>query len=295
MNITIVGLGLIGGSLALVLKEKGIATTIIGVDNDPEHAQKALTLGIADEIADLDEAIVRSSLIILCVPVDACIQLLPRVLDRIGNQVVFDTGSVKKALIASVAQHPRRGRYVATHPMWGTEQSGPEAATTKAFSGRANVICDVDASDADALTTVHNIYEALGMYPVYMEAKAHDLHVAYISHISHITSFALANTVLEKEAEEDAIFNLASAGFESTVRLAKSNPSMWVPVLKENKEHVLEVLDEHIVQLHKFRTSLEQENWNELKVLMESANNIKRILNPGINNNKQQPVLHGTK
>lgn len=295
MNITIVGLGLIGGSLALVLKEKGIATRIIGVDNHPEHAQKALTLGIADEIAGLDEAIAQSSLVILCVPVDACARLLPEVLDQVGNHVVFDTGSIKKALVASVEQHPRRGRYVATHPMWGTELSGPEAATVKAFSGRANVICDAGASDPDALAVVENIYEALGMYQVYMDAGDHDLHVAYVSHISHITSFALANTVLAKEAEEDTIFNLASAGFESTVRLAKSNPSMWVPVLKDNRGNVLDVLNEHIVQLQQFRDCLAAEDWESLRALMESANDIKRILDPRKNNINQQPVLHGIK
>lgn len=278
MNIAIIGLGLIGGSLSLVLKEKGIARHVIGVDSDPGHAQKALTLGIADEIATLEHAVDRSDVIIISVPVDAGAGLLPQILDRVERQVVFDTGSIKQVFTAAVAAHPRRGRYVATHPMWGTELSGPEAATLHAFRGRANVICNREESDEDALAKVEYIYNALGMYQVYMGAKEHDLHVAYISHISHVTSFALANTVLEKEREEDAIFELASAGFESTVRLAKSAPSMWLPVLKENKDNILDVLKEHILQLETFKSGLENENWAYLTGWMERANGIKRIL-----------------
>lgn len=278
MNISIIGTGLIGGSLALILKQKGMTARITGVDHNAEHALKALTLGIVDEINDWEKAIARSDVIILSVPVDACLQLLPQILDRVKEQVVFDTGSIKQVLTAAVAGHPNRGRYVATHPMWGTEWNGPEAATPDAFSGRANVICNHMESDADALAIVNRIYDALGMYPVYMGAEEHDLHVAYVSHISHITSFALANTVLEKEREEDAIFELASAGFESTVRLAKSNPSMWAPILKENRANILDVLKEHIVQLEKFKDALEEEDWSSLGQLMERANGIRRIL-----------------
>nr|WP_068890029.1 prephenate dehydrogenase [Pedobacter panaciterrae] len=278
MKIAVVGLGLIGGSMALVLRQKGFASRIFGVDSQETHAQKALELGIVDEITDLDNAIANSDIVILSAPVSVCSALLPRVLDQVTRQVVFDTGSTKTSLLEAVKGHVNRGRYIATHPMWGTEFSGPEAATTDAFEGRANVICNASESDKDALETVEQLYTLLGMYNVYMEGKDHDVHVAYVSHISHITSFALANTVLEKEKEENAIFELASAGFESTVRLAKSSPAMWMPIFKQNKENVLDVLNEHISQLRKFKSCIEKENWAYLSELMENANKIKDVL-----------------
>lgn len=278
MKVAVVGLGLIGGSMALVLKQKGFALKVFGVDSQEANAQKALELGIVDEITDLDGAVINSDLIILSAPVGVCAALLPRVLDQVKHQVVFDTGSTKMCLLDAVKGHGNRGRYIATHPMWGTEFSGPEAATTDAFSGRANVICNATESDKDALATVEQLYTLLGMYNVYMEGKDHDVHVAYVSHISHITSFALANTVLEKEKEENAIFELASAGFESTVRLAKSSPAMWMPIFKQNKENVLDVLNEHITQLRKFKSCIEKENWVYLTELMENANKIKNVL-----------------
>jgi prephenate dehydrogenase len=276
--VTIIGTGLIGGSFALVLKDKELVTKVIGVDNNKEHQEKALELGIVDEVFSLDEAIAKSKLIVLAVPVDALASLLPAVLDRIENQVVMDMGSTKANVVALVANHPKRRRFVASHPMWGTEYSGPEAAVKTAFSNKAVVICDAENSDADALDLVINLYQQSGMHLIYMDAEAHDLHAAYISHISHITSFALANTVLEKEKEEDAIFELASAGFESTVRLAKSNAAMWVPIFKQNRENVLDVLNEHISQLRKFKSCLEKENYEYLGELIDHANGIRRIL-----------------
>ncbi len=278
LGLTIIGTGLIGGSFALVLKDKGIATHIIGVDNNEENQKKALELGIVDEVLPLKQAIEKSRLIVLAVPADALQKLLPIVLDLVEPQVVMDMGSTKESLIAAVANHPKRKRFVATHPMWGTEYSGPEAAVKTAFINKAVVICDSESSDKDALELVVNIYKQTGMHLVYMNAAAHDVHAAYISHIAHITSFALANTVLEKEKEEDAIFELASAGFESTVRLAKSNAAMWVPIFMQNKENVLDVLNEHISQLRKFKSCLEKENYEYLQELIENANGIRRIL-----------------
>ncbi|HEY0297705.1 MAG TPA: prephenate dehydrogenase/arogenate dehydrogenase family protein, partial [Arachidicoccus sp.] len=181
-------------------------------------------------------------------------------------------------IIQSVKNHPKRGRYVASHPMWGTEFSGPEAAQHSVLQDRVNIICDKDDSDKDALEFVENFYHKIGMRLVYMNGEAHDVHLAYVSHISHITSFALANTVLEKEREEETIFNLAGSGFESTVRLAKSNSATWVPVFKQNKENVLDVLNEYISQLRKFKSSLEKENWEYLNELIEESNKIKKIL-----------------
>ncbi len=278
MKIAIVGTGLIGGSMALVLRKNKFVESIIGVDNNPEHAREALALGIVDEIAGLDEAIRQSDMIILSLPVDSCRLLLPYILDRVQHQVVTDTGSIKLPLVQAVIHHPQRNRYVAAHPMWGTEFSGPAAATANAFKGRCNVICDAGGSAPDAVQVVEKMFGALGMYTVHMESSEHDIHVAYVSHISHITSFALANTVLEKEKEEDAIFELASAGFESTVRLAKSSPDMWLPILQLNKDQVLDVLNEHIVQLRKFKSCLEKENWAYLSELMHNANTIKKVL-----------------
>jgi len=278
MIASVIGVGLIGGSMALALKEKGLCKRIIGVDNNPWHQQKALERGLVDEILPLEKAVTASDLVIIAVPVNAAVELLPMVLDLTENQVVMDVGSTKQSFTDAVAAHDKRSRFVATHPMWGTEYSGPEAAVSGAFVNKATVICNKEDSDPDAVELVEQLYRALGMHLVYMDAAAHDTHVAYVSHISHITSFALANTVLEKERGEETIFELASAGFSSTVRLAKSNPDMWVPIFQQNRENVLDVLNEHISQLRKYKACLEKENWAYLKELMEGANEIRKIV-----------------
>lgn len=278
-RIAIVGIGLIGGSMALQLNANGIASNIIGVDASPAHLQKALDLGLIDEAMDLDKAIANSDVIALAIPVDKMIDILPGILDKVNDQqVVFDMGSTKHLLLEAVRNHPKRKRFVASHPMWGTEYSGPEAAVKGAFENKAVVICNASDSDKDAVELVKFIYKKIGMHQIEMEAYAHDLHAAYISHISHITSFALANTVLEKEKEDRAIFELASGGFESTVRLAKSNPNMWVPIFRQNRDNVLDVLNEHITQLKKFKACLEKENYDYLLELIENANKIRRII-----------------
>ncbi|MEQ1553618.1 MAG: prephenate dehydrogenase [Ferruginibacter sp.] len=278
-NVTIIGIGLIGGSFALALKEKNIAKNIIGVDNNEENIEKAKTLGLINEALTLEEAIQKSNLIFVAIPVDATISVMAKIMPLITkNQIVVDAGSTKFDLCKMVKQYKNGNRFVATHPMWGTEHSGPQAAVNGAFEGKACVICNKENSAKDALETIENIYKKLGMHLVYMNAEAHDVHAAYISHISHITSFALANTVLQKEKEDDAIFELASGGFESTVRLAKSNAAMWVPIFKQNKENVLDVLNEHIVQLRKFKSCLEKENYEYLYELIDDANKIKRII-----------------
>ena len=278
MRLTVIGLGLIGGSLALSLKKKGIVTKVIGVDNNLEHQAQALALGIVDEVMTLDKAVAASDVIAIATPVNVAEILLPLILDIIDNQVVFDLGSTKESIVRIANAHSKKGRFVPTHPMWGTEFSGPSAAQDDAFVDKATVICNKEQIDADALQIVEDLYQNLGMHIVNMNATKHDVHVAYVSHISHITSFALANTVLEKEKESDAIFELASGGFESTVRLAKSNAEMWVPIFMQNKENVLDVLNEHISQLRKFKASLEKENPDYLLELIQNANQIKRIL-----------------
>jgi prephenate dehydrogenase len=277
--LTIVGVGLISGSFALMLKQKGIVKKVIGVSRTKASADKAIALGIIDEALPLEEAVQKSDLIYVAIPVDVTIPVMKQVMDLVNeNQIVVDAGSTKDALCEALREHPMRKRFVASHPMWGTEYSGPEAAVTDAFIGRACVICEKELSDPDAVLVVEKIYRELGMHITYMNPYHHDIHAAYVSHISHITSFALANTVLEKEKEEDAIFELAGGGFESTVRLAKSNADMWVPIFAQNKENVLDVLNEHITQLRKFKACFEKENWTYLRELIEHANGIKRIL-----------------
>jgi len=278
-SVTIVGVGLIGGSFSLALKDKGLVRNVIGVGRSADSLDKALELGLVDEVLPLDAAVKKSDLVYVAIPVDATVPVMRQIMDLVTErQIVADAGSTKKALCESLDGHPMRSRFVATHPMWGTEYSGPEAAVHHAFAGRTCVICEKEKSDPEAVKMMEDLYRQMGMQMVYMDPDSHDMHAAYISHISHITSFALANTVLEKEKEDEAIFDLAGGGFESTVRLAKSNPAMWLPIFKQNREHVLDVLNEHIAQLRKFKSCLEKENYDYLQELMDNANKIKRII-----------------
>ena len=278
MTVCIIGLGLIGGSIAISLRENAFAHRLIGVDFNSNHCTEALALGLVDEILPLHEGIDQAELVIIAIPVDATLEILPSVLNRVNNQVVMDVGSAKLVICNAIRKHEKRSNFVASHPMWGTENNGPLAAVRGAFKNKAAVICDKHLSSDEAIKVVEGVYQTLGMYLVYMGAADHDIHTAYISHVSHITSFALANTVLEKEKEDNTIFELASGGFESTVRLAKSNPKMWLPIFMQNKENVLDVLNEHIYQLKKFKACLEKENVEYLAELMENANTIRRIL-----------------
>lgn len=281
MIVTVIGPGLIGGSLAVGLRENGFASHIIGVDSNPVHAQKALDLGLVDEVLPLTEAVLKSRVIIVATPVDSLTKLIPQVLDLMDDQkVVLDVGSTKLPVLIQVENHPMRKRYVATHPMAGTEYSGPEAAVRGLFAGKCCVFSDVEKSDIDAAALCRALYESLGMHINFLEGAAHDLHVAYVSHISHIASFALALTVLEKEKNEDRIFELASAGFNSTVRLAKSSPDTWVPIFRQNRDNVLDVLDEFINTISRFRTLLIKNDFDTFGNLIQQANDIRRIIDP---------------
>ncbi|MBO2010260.1 prephenate dehydrogenase [Siccationidurans soli] len=279
-TVAIIGLGLIGGSLALSLRQRGLAQQFVGVEHSAEHARRALELGLVDAIeTDLTAAVRWADLVVVAVPMDAMLTVLPAVLDAVeSHQVVFDVGSTKGALLAAVAGHPRRGRFVAVHPMAGTEYSGPDAAIQGLFDGKTVVLCDTERSDADAVATVTTLFQALPMRLLYLDAAAHDLHTAYVSHISHITSFALALTVLEKEKEEQRIFDLAGGGFASTVRLAKSSPAMWVPIFRQNRLNVLDVLDEHLHQLQHLRELLAREDYDGLTEQIQQANHIRKII-----------------
>ncbi len=279
MKVFIVGLGLIGGSFSLMLKERQLASEIWGMERDEERANEALALGLATRMVDFNEGVEWADLVVLATPVDTLPMLAIKALNRIGTRsVVMDMGSTKEELCEVITQHARRGRFVATHPMWGTEYSGPKAAVHGAFLHRTVVICEGERSDLEALALVERIFHRLESPIVYMGAEEHDLHTAYVSHISHITSFALANTVLEKEREERHIFDLAAGGFESTVRLAKSAPSTWVPILLGNKYNVLDVLREHIHQLQLIRRMIEQDDRAGLEEMIARANSIRRII-----------------
>lgn len=279
MTITITGLGLIGGSIAIALRENHFATRLLGVDKNADHAKQALALGLVDEVLPLEAAILQSDLILVATPVDSLAALVPDILNRIGDrQTVLDVGSTKGALLDAVANHPRRNRFVAAHPMAGTEYSGPGAAVARLFEGKCCVLCDVEHSAADARSAAMALFESLGMSVIHMDGRDHDLHVAYVSHISHIASFALALTVLDKERAEDRIFQLASGGFSSTVRLAKSNPDTWIPIFRENRDNVLDVLDEFINTVSRFRTLLIKRDFQTFDQLIRHANGIRRII-----------------
>ncbi len=279
MTVTIIGPGLIGGSIAIGLRESGFATRLIGVDSNAEHAASALQIGLVDAILPLAAAVRESQVIVVATPVDSLVTLLPQVLDLVNDdQIVLDAGSTKGPTLQAVMDHPQRTRFVATHPMAGTEYSGPTAAVADLFIGKCCVFTAIEQSAPDAVDTARRLYESLGMRIIYLDGAEHDLHVAYVSHISHIASFALALTVLEKEREEDRIFELASGGFSSTVRLAKSNPDTWIPIFRQNRDNVLDVLDEFINTISRFRTLLIKKDFDTFEAYMRQANDISRII-----------------
>lgn len=263
------------------LRKRGFADRIIGVDTNVHHQNIALLCGLVDENDTLENAIDRSDLIILSTPVNTNCKMLPVVLDKIAgtSKIVTDMGSTKGSIARASIDHPGRGRYVAVHPMAGTEYSGPLAAIGKLFDYKNAIICDRELCDTDALETVEKMLDLLNMHKVYMNSSEHDIHVAYISHISHITSFSLALSVLDKEHEEQNILALAGGGFESTVRLAKSNGETWAPIFLENSEYILEVMDTYIEKMNSFRKMISDQDMKGLKNLMEEANKIRKILN----------------
>lgn len=281
MTITIVGIGLIGGSLALDLRKRKFADRIIGVDNNLQHQNIAKLCGIIDESETLENAIDQSDLILLCTPVNVNCKLLPEVLDRIArtDKVVADMGSTKGSIAEISKDHPARGRFVAAHPMAGTEYSGPLAAIGKLFDYKQAIICDPELTDTDALVMIEKMLGVLNMKINYMNSAIHDVHVAYVSHISHITSFSLALSVLEKEQEEENILTLAGGGFESTVRLAKSNGDTWAPIFTENSDYIIEAIDTYIDKMNAFKKLIAEKDTIGLKSLMEEANKIRKILN----------------
>ncbi|MBL7861620.1 MAG: prephenate dehydrogenase [Cyclobacteriaceae bacterium] len=279
MKATVIGLGLIGGSIALGLRKAGLTKEILGVDVNPGHGIKAVELGLVDKIVTEDVALATSDLIVLSIPVNALNAFLPAVLDAIKKDaVVIDAGSTKAAICKSVANHPKRAQFVAAHPIAGTENSGPQAAFHGLFKGKTNIICEAGKSSIDALKVAMQIFDALEMKTIFMEAEEHDRHVAYVSHLSHVSSFLLGQTVLDIEKDEKNIFDLAGSGFASTVRLAKSSPDMWTPIFEQNVEYLSQALLEYIMHLQKFHYHLMKHDTKEIHRIMSMANEIRRVL-----------------
>ena len=283
MIVSVIGLGLIGGSMAIDLKRRGFASRVLGVEKDSVNAAAALQIGLVEEVVSLQEAVREADITILAVPVGAAVKMLPEILDIFQedtsrSKIVLDTCSTKSQVVRAVHYHPFRECYVATHPMAGTEYSGPWAAMPGLFDSRACIFANAEESSPRALRTVERLYECLNMRPIYMNADNHDVHAAYVSHISHVTSFALALTVLDKEKDEKHIFDLASGGFSSTVRLAKSSADMWVPILSQNRDNVLQVIDTYIDKMNQFREAIADYDEDKIRDLINDANHIKKIL-----------------
>ena len=278
MIVTIIGLGLIGGSIAVDLRKTGFATELIGVDNSEKHCEKALQLGLVDQIKPLQQAVKGVDIVVVAVPVDKIAVVLPEVLDLIDPSTsVTDVGSTKHVICQGVDNHPRRGNYVPAHPMSGTENSGPEAAMEGLFKEKICIICDQEQAKPQHLALIEKMYHTIGLDLAYMTSDEQDHSTAHVSHLPHATSFALANAVLDVN-DRHIIFDLASGGFQSTVRLAKSSPEMWGPIFMQNKNYVVESLELYIKHLEEFKQSLESENDEKLMELMRNANRIREVL-----------------
>jgi prephenate dehydrogenase len=279
MNIYVIGIGLIGGSIALDAKALYPEARIFGIDSNENHLQEAIALGVVDEAAVFED-VANADFVIVSVPVDTAIVLLPKVLDLVSNSaIVFDVGSTKVPICEAVANHPKRRNFIATHPIAGTEFSGPSAAIKGLFHGKTNIICEVEKTTFKLQEKALWLFKAIGMRIRYMDPKSHDKHIAYVSHLSHISSFMLGKTVINKEKDEQDIFDMAGSGFESTVRLAKSSPAMWTPIFKQNKKQVVKTLEEYIANLSKFKELLENDDYEAIYNEMQSVNKIKEILN----------------
>ena len=278
-NIYIVGVGLIGGSIAKDVKRLNPNMTIYGIDSNAAHLDHALELKIIDQkavVSDLKQA----DFVIVAVPVDASVKILPGILDSVHEDaLVMDVGSTKTDICKAVENHPKRRNFLATHPIAGTEFSGPKAAIENLFQKKTNIICEIEKTAFKLQEKALTIFQIMGMRIRYMNPEAHDKHIAYMSHLSHISSFMLGKTVIDKEKNERDIFDMAGSGFASTVRLAKSSPEMWTPIFKQNKENVIETLEEYINNLTKFKESMKQDDFETIFNEMKNTNHIKEILN----------------
>ncbi|MFO0506172.1 MAG: prephenate dehydrogenase [Chryseotalea sp.] len=288
MTIGIIGLGLIGGSMAIDLKNALDTIRLIGYDANEHHRTKALALGLVDHVVENPEALSACHVIILAIPVNHIPAVAVHMLDVCSdNTIILDAGSTKGALCKAIAQHPKRKNVVAAHPIDGTENSGHEAELEKLFAVKTNIICEKEKSSAEALQQALLVFDTLGMHTIYMDAEEHDKHVAYVSHLSHVSSFLLGLTVLDIEKDEKNIATLSGSGFASTVRLAKSSPDMWAPIFEQNMEYLSQALQEYIIHLQRFQYHLLKRDRTELHKTMQEANAIRRILQ-GIENKNQK-------
>ena len=279
MNVFVVGIGLIGGSMVLDIKALHPEATVYGIDTNESHLQEAIALGVVDAGATFED-LSQADFVIVSVPVDVSLTVLPKILDAIGdNTIVFEVGSTKIPICEAVVNHPKRRNFIATHPIAGTEFSGPSAAILGLFQGKTNIICEVEKTTFKLQEKALQLFTAMGMRIRYMDPKSHDKHIAYVSHLSHISAFMLGKTVIDKEKDEQDIFDMAGSGFESTVRLAKSSPAMWTPIFKQNRKQVVETLEEYIANLSHFKELLEAENYDAIYNEMQDVNKIKEILN----------------
>lgn len=278
-TIYIIGVGLIGGSFAIDIRKQNPDAIVYGIDSNDGYLNESLALGVIDKKATLDD-LEDADLVIIAIPVDATVQLLPIILNKIGdNTLVVDTGSTKEAICKEVEHHPKRRNFLAAHPIAGTENSGPNAAISDLYKGKTNIICEVEKTTFKLQEKALTLFRAIGMRIRYMDPVSHDKHIAYVSHLSHISAFMLGKTVINKEKNERDIFDMAGSGFESTVRLAKSSPAMWTPIFKQNKDNVIETLEEYINNLQQFKALMQQDNFSEIFNEMENTNYIKQILN----------------
>ncbi|EAZ80103.1 prephenate dehydrogenase [Algoriphagus machipongonensis] len=279
-KIHIIGLGLLGGSFSLGAKKKLNDLVITGFDIDPKNQKDALTLGIISEVKETPD--LDTDLVILATPADTLGGLLVKTLDQIGPEtLVFDVGSTKSSLTKLTAGHPKRSQYLAAHPIAGTEYSGPKAAFEDLLDRKVMIICELEKTDLHLKEKAYELFDALNLKLRFMDPEEHDRHLAFVSHLSHISSFMLGQTVLQKMADEKNIFDMAGSGFASTVRLAKSSPAMWAPILTENKENILNALDGYIANLSSFREKIAQGETKELFDEMASINKIRDILELG--------------
>ena len=277
-NIYIIGVGLIGGSLAIDIKKHNPNVIIHGISRKEATLDEALALKLIDKKATLDD-VDKADLVIISIPVDATVKLLPTILDKIPETaLVVDAGSTKVGICKVVENHPKRRNFLAMHPIAGTEHSGPSAAIEGLFIGKTNIICEVEKTTFKLQEKALELFQSIGMRIRYMNPKAHDKHIAYVSHLSHISSFMLGKTVIDKERNERDIFDMAGSGFASTVRLAKSSPEMWTPIFKENKDNVIETLEEYITNLTHFKELMKQDNFEAIFNEMKNTNHIKDIL-----------------
>ena len=283
MKIGIIGVGLIGGSLALSAREHIPDVQIYGSNRSETNLQKSLDLGLIDYRLD-DSMIKQMDIILLAIPVDGAMDRLVDLLDEVNdNALIMDFGSTKTAICQQVALHSKRGQFLATHPIAGTEYSGPVAALSDLFKDKIQILCEIHKTRPDLLEWAQDWFKKIGMKLREMDPVEHDQHITYVSHLSHITSYMLGKTVMEKEKDQSAIFDMAGSGFSSTVRLAKSSPNMWVPIFKQNKENISKTLSQYINNLNQFKQLLDADKFDELHEQILEINKIRLILD-GITN-----------